>query len=155
MIKKAKIVGGQNFFILDEDGVEALLNKIPVTSKDYAQAEKLQQDGIASMLGFTFISLPDPIPPLAGGTIRPYIALNSAAMGFCTRDVVAARVKPRPDRSDALQAYYAMEHGAARFIDEFAHVRAAPRRNRRQRMLGRHRAERDAHDRVGAGGEHP
>ncbi|WP_303832342.1 phage capsid protein [Asticcacaulis taihuensis] len=118
LLAKATLVGeGKRYFIIDEDGMECLLNKIPVTSKDYVAAEAVAATKSGPLRGFEFIVLPN---NMESGTvnIRKYFAVDSRAVTFKTRPIVTARVKPRFDRSDALQAYYAAEHGAARMVDE-------------------------------------
>lgn len=117
MLNKSKIIGGKKFLICDQDGLEVMLNKKLMTSRDYEKAEKIKEDGVGFLLGFNWIVLPDDMPEVDDG-VRKYFAVNNRAVHYKTRTEVDAQINKRPDRSNALQAYYAEEHGAARMLDD-------------------------------------
>ena len=117
MIKKAQIIGGEHWNIIDEDGLEVMLNKAIMTAREYEQAEKLKDDGIGRLFGFNWIILPEAMPEVAAG-VRAYFSMNSRAVVFKARTTIDAQINKRPDRKNALQAYYSEEIGAARMIDE-------------------------------------
>lgn len=116
MLRKANLGPGKYYFVIDEEGIEKLMLKIPASSSDYVQAKTVQEAGMGPLFGFQFVVL-DQCNEYAAN-VRKYFALHESGMMYAARDVVTARVSERADRKYRAQAYYEAEHGGARMIDK-------------------------------------
>ncbi len=97
-----------------------LLRTTPVTSTYYTDVQALVSGKLDTFLGFKFIWLPRSRLPFKPGstTIRRCVAWEKPAIVYKARDVTAARISIRNDKSDTPQAFYKASHGAVRRYDK-------------------------------------
>lgn len=110
-------VEGPRFLTLSSDDVAQLLQRTPVTSQYYAAVQALVAGKIEEFLGFRIKRLSKK-RLLKASTNRRLMAWVKPAIAYRGRDITAARIAVRRDKSDTPQAFYKTSHAAGRRYDE-------------------------------------
>lgn len=108
---------GERYIAVCSEDLQNMLTSVEVTSSDFVNIQNLVNGTVNQFLGFNFVRLQKSFFTIPTANVRDLVCWVKDAVEYRSRDLDAAEVIRRADRSMTPYAYYSFRHAALRAFD--------------------------------------